>query len=169
MKNDLKLNMKTIYKNQIISFFLFMLFFSINAHSQGLTTDVRSDENIYLYALKEYCNSPEITAKNINVQFDSTVMWYDWPKVVNNIKINYLDGTNEIIKEIKANEGSIVLVKIVPLQYKKEMFFVNVIPFLATSKGKNINMANGGGLSVIFNYSEKVKGFEFTETKSYGN
>jgi hypothetical protein len=169
MKNDLKFKMKTVCKNKIRSFFLFILFFSINAHSQGLTTDVRSDENIYLYALKEYCNSSEITAKNINVQFDSTVMWYDWPKVINNIKINYLDGANQIIKEIEANEGSIVLVKIVPLQYKKERFFVNVIPFLATSKRKNINLVNGGGLSVIFNYSDKVKGFEFSETKSYEN
>ena len=151
------------------TFFFILLFFSIKANSQGLTTDVRSDENIYLYALKEYCNSPEISAKSIYVQFDSTVMWYDWPKVINNIKINYLDGASEIIKEIKANKGAIVLVKIVPLQYKNESFFVNVIPFLASAKGKNINLANGGGLSVKFNHNEKIKGFEFSETKSYGN
>ena len=150
--------------------FLFIIFlFTIKANSQGLTTDVRSDENIYLYALKEYCNSPEISAKIINVQFDSTVMGYDWPKVINNIKINYLDGATEIIKEIKANKGSIVLVKIVPLQYKRERFFVNVIPFLASAKGKNINLVNGGGLGVTFKFSEKIKGFEFFETKSYGN
>jgi hypothetical protein len=151
------------------TFFFILLFLSIKANSQGLTTDVRSDENIYLYSLKEYCNSPEISAKSIYVRFDSTVMWYDWPKVINNIKINYLEGDSEIIKEIKANKGAIVLVKIVPLQYKNERFFVNVIPFLASAKGKNINLANGGGLSVKFNYNEKIKGFEFSETKSYGN
>ncbi|SHN18742.1 hypothetical protein SAMN05216269_12016 [Flavobacterium xinjiangense] len=154
---------------QMRTFFLIILLFSIKVQSQELTTDVRTDENIYLYALKEYCNFPEITAENIYVQFDSTVMWYDWPKVINNKKINYLDGAPEIIKEIKAHKGSIILVKIVPLQYKKKSFFVNVIPFLATAKGKNINLANGGGLSVIFNYSDKNKGFEFSETKSYGN
>lgn len=151
------------------TFFLIFLFFSIKVQSQGLTTDVRLDENIYLYALKEYCNSPEISSKSVYVQFDSTVMWYDWPKVLNGKKINYLDGATEIIKEIKTNKGAIVLVKIVPLQFKNERFFVNVIPFLATAKGKNINMANGGGLSVAFKYSENSKGFEFLETKSYGN
>ena len=151
------------------NFFLIIVLFSIKVQSQGLTTDVRADENIYLDALKEYCNYPEISTKSIYVQFDSTVMWYDWPKVISDKKIIYLDGTAEIIKEIKSNNGAIVLVKIVPLQYKKEMFFVNVIPFLATAKGKNINLVNGGGLCVIFNYSDKNKGFEFFETKSYGN
>src|SRR5690606_2718790 len=132
---------------------IILLFFSITANSQGLTTDVKSDENIYLYSLKEYCKVEEISAENIYVQFDSTVMWYDWPKVMNNIKINYLDGDSEIIKEIKANKGAIVLVKIVPLQYKNERFFVNVIPSLASAKGKNINLVNGGGLSVKFNFN----------------
>lgn len=111
---------------------------------------MRSNENIYLYALKEYCNSSEVSTTCINVQFDSTVMCYDWPTKINNININYLDGSSEILKQIKTNKGSIILVKIVPLQYKKEKFFVNVIPFLATSKGKNIDMFNGGGLVVIF-------------------
>lgn len=157
-------------KLQNMKFLFFTLvILSFEVHSQGLTTDARSDENIYLYALKEYCNSSEITAKNIYVKFDSTVMWYDWPKVINNKKINYLDGASEIIKEIKGNKGSIILVKIVPLQFKKEKFFVNVIPFLASAKGKNIDLSNGGGLSVIFNYNEKIKGFEFSETKIYGN
>jgi hypothetical protein len=151
------------------AFFLIILLFSMEVQSQGLTTDARTDENIYLYALKEYCNSPEISAKSIYVQFDSTVMWYDWPKVISDKTITYLDGSSEIIKEIKANKGSIVLVKIVPLQFKKERFFVNVIPFLATSKGKNINLSSGGGFSVKFNYSDKNKRFEFSETKSYGN
>jgi hypothetical protein len=148
---------------------LITILLSVTAQSQGLTTDVRSDENIYLYALKEYCNSPEISkATLINVQFDSTVMWYDWPKKINNININYLEGSSEILKQIKANKGSIILVKIVPLQYKKEKFFVNVIPFLATAKAKNINMSNGGGLEVIFNYSDKTKGFVFLENKWSG-
>ena len=141
----------------------------MKAQSQVLTTDIRTDENIYLYALKEYCNFPEISTKNIYVQFDPTIMWYDWPKLISDKKITYLEGTPEIIKEIKANKGSIILVKIVPLQYKKEKFFVNVIPFLATAKGKNINLTNGGGLNVKFNYSDKNKGFEFSETKSYEN
>jgi hypothetical protein len=151
------------------TFFFILFFFSLKANSQGLTTDVRSDENIYLYALKEYCNSEEISTSIIYVQFDSTVMSYDWPKVINNIKVNYLDGNSEIKKEIKANKGSIVLVKIIPLQFKKERFFVNIIPFLASAKGKNISMVNGGGLTVRFNYNEKVKGFEFAETKSFVN
>lgn len=147
---------------------LITILLSITVQSQSLTTDVRSDENIYLYALKEYCNSPEISAKHINVQFDSTVMWYDWPKKINNISINYLDGSSEILKQIKANKGSIILVKIVPLQYKKEHFFVNVIPFLATAKGKNINLSNGGGLGVIFRYSDEIKGFVFSENNWSG-
>lgn len=148
--------------------FLITILLSITVQSQGLTTDVRNEENIYLYALKEYCDSPEISATLINVQFDSTVMWYDWPKKLNNININYLDGSSEILKEIKANEGSIILVKIVPLQYKKEKFFVNVIPFLATAKGKNIEMSNGGALRVIFNYKDEIKGFVFSENKWSG-
>jgi len=148
--------------------FVMTILLSITVQSQGLTTDVRSAENIYLSALKEYCNSPEISATSINVQFDSTVMWYDWPKKINNVNINYLDGSSEILKKIKANKGSIILVKIVPLQYKKEKFFVNVIPFLATAKGKNINMSNGGGLGVIFNYSDEIKGFVFSENKWSG-
>ena len=158
----------TKLQNMKILLFVLVLF-SFSVHSQGLTTDVRSDENIYLYALKEYCNSPGIAAKIVNVQFDSTIMGYDWPKVINDIKINYLDGSSEIIKEIKANKGSLILVKIVPLQYKKERFFVSVIPFLASAKGKKINLANGGGLEVTFNFNEKIKGFEFSETKSFGN
>lgn len=149
--------------------FYTLLFICIKVQAQGLTTDVRSNENIYLHALKEYCNYPEISAKNIYVQFDSTVMWYDWPKIINNKKISYLDGSSEIIKEIKAQKGSIILVKIVPLRYEKEIFFVNVIPFLATAKGSNISLVNGGGLSVIFNYTDKNKGFEFSEIKSYVN
>lgn len=149
--------------------FFTILLFGIKVQAQGLTTDVRTDKNIYLYALKEYCNSPEISTKSIYVQFDSTVMWYDWPKIINDKKINYLDGSSEIIKEIKAQKGSIVLVKIVPLRYEKESFFVNVIPFLATAKGSNISLVNGGGLSVIFNYSDKNKGFVFSKIKSYVN
>lgn len=143
--------------------FLITIFLSTTVQSQGLTTDVRSDENIYLSALKEYCNSPEISATAINVQFDSFVMGHDWPKKINNININYLDGSSEILNQIKAHKGSIILVKIVPLQYKQEKFFVNIIPFLATAKGKNIDMVNGGVLSVIFNYSDKIKGFVFSK------
>ncbi len=149
--------------------FFTILLFCIKVQAQGLTTDVRADENIYLYALKEYCNFSEISTKSIYVQFDSTVMWYDWPKIINDKKINYLDGSSEIIKEIKAQKGSIVLVKIIPLRYEKESFFVNVIPFLATVKGKDISLVNGGGLRVTFNYSDKNKGFVFSEIKSYVN
>lgn len=149
--------------------FITILLFSIKVQAQGLTTDVRTDENIYLYALKEYCNSPEISTKNIYVQFDSTVMWYDWPKIINDKKINYLDGSSEIIKEIKAQKGSIILVEIVPLRYEKKSFFVNVIPFLATTKGNNISLVNCGGLCVIFNYSDTNNGFMFSKIKSYVN
>ena len=152
--------------------FILIIFvlFTPKVFSQSLTTDVRENKNIYLAALNEYCKFPEISdSKTIYVQFDSTVMWFDWPKKINNIEVNYLDGSEEILKKIKANNGSIILVKIVPLQYKKEKFFVSVIPFIATKSGKDINLGNGGGLNVIFKFNEELKGFEFVETKSYGN
>ena len=149
---------------------IIIVLFTTRVFSQGLTTDVRENENIYLTALTEYCKFPEIAnSKNIYVQFDSTVMWYDWPKKINNIEINYLEGSEEILKKIKANDGSIILVKIVPLQYKKEKFYVSLIPFIATRKGKDINLGNGGGLSIFFKFSDEFNGFEFVETKSYGN
>ncbi len=143
-----------------------LFFLTVTIYSQGLTTDVRNNENVYLFALTEYCNSPEIVkSSQVFVQFDSTVMWYDWPKSINGKEIIYLDGNDEIIDKIKRNSGSLILVRIIPIQYKNEKFFVNVIPFLATTKKKNLKLSNGGGLAVIFDFKENLKGFTFSNNK----
>ena len=45
----------------------------------------------------------------------------------------------------------------------------NIEGLLRNMKGKKINLVSGGGLGVTFKFNEKIKGFEFSETKSNVN
>ena len=71
-------------------------------------------------------------------------------------------------KTIKQNGGNITLVGISPLALKNGNFYVTVIPFAASDKEHNIQLTNGGGLTVNFDYDPEKKGLIYKSKKWSG-
>jgi hypothetical protein len=87
-----------------------------------------------------------------------------FPKVINGIKIQYLDQ-NELKTILRKNKSSIPVIKIIPLKIINDKLFINVIQFQVTFKKDNFNYANGGGLSVYFIYNCETKTIQFAYSK----
>ncbi|NHM08330.1 hypothetical protein G4D82_13965 [Flavobacterium sp. CYK-4] len=156
----MKLNLITIFT---------LLLISTNSFCQEiLDTDNSKNNNIYIESLKRFCDSLSGRKVKLYVDFNYQIMDYYWPKNVGETEIEYLDGKEEYKRAIKQNKNSITLVRILPLQYKREKFFVSIIPFLATYKKGKVRLANGGGYAYEFEFEPVKKGLLYKKTSSFG-
>ncbi|MEO6681627.1 MAG: hypothetical protein ABIN48_02275 [Ginsengibacter sp.] len=128
------------------------------------TDGLNNPDNVYLFSLKEYCNSLDTAAiKSIYVQRKNFI-GDQWPVEINGFKIHYL--TSEECKDlIKENGGNIILVGISPLEFTHDIFSVDVLLFFATYKKKAVHLINGGGLRVEFQYDSEQKGLVYSNKK----
>jgi hypothetical protein len=144
-----------------IYFSVFLFFIIVKSSGQtALDTDgLNNLDNIYLYSLKEYCKSLDSSKTKIVYVRRDYFIGENWPKKIKTFEIEYLKSS-EYKKVILAN-GGITLVGISPLHFIKGDFYVDVIPFEGTYKKKIVNLSNGGGLSVYFEYDPVKKALVF--------
>ncbi|HEX4373547.1 MAG TPA: hypothetical protein VHZ50_09625 [Puia sp.] len=153
-------------KFKMILSFLLLIGAAKCSAQEGMDTDgLNNLNNVYLYSLKEYCNSLDSsTVKVIYVKREDFI-GESWPKEIRGFKIIYLETYKKVIEE---NGGKITLVGISPLELKEGIFSVGVIPFSASYKKKVLYLTNGGGLSVIFQYDAEKKGLLYKSKKWSG-
>lgn len=153
-------------KNIIFTFLLIFIGYPNSYSQDSLDTDKLNNlNNVFLFSLKEYCTSLD-SLKTKTVYVDGEQIGDIWPKKINGFEVKYL-GYNDYKKTIRKNGGKITLVKMGSLEYRNGQFYVGVIPFLATYSRKTMHMANGGGLTVYFDYIPK-KGFIYKDKKWSG-
>ncbi len=134
----------------------------------GMDTDgLNNLNNVYLYSLKEYCDSLDSSKTKIIYVKREYFVGDSWPKEINGFEIKYLKS-EEYEKIIKQNNGAIILVGISPLHLEQGNFYVAVIPFGATYKKGMTYLSNGGGLTVYFLYDPEKKGLIFKSKKWSG-
>ena len=154
-------------KLKLIQLFVFLLISTNLLSQEVLDTDQSKENNIYLESLKKYCDSLSSDAKlKIYVEFNKDSMSY-WPEKINETEIQYIYDIKDYKQVLKENKNSVLVVKILPLQYKKEKFFVSIIPFLAEHKNKKINKISGGGYAYQYLFNTEKKGFIFDKTISF--
>lgn len=139
-----------------------------NSYSQNLNTDgLNNLDNVFLYSLKEYCNSLDsLNTKKVYVRRDHFI-GENWPTKIKNFEIKYLENT-EYKAIIKQNGGEAIIVGICPFEYKNSLFSVSIIPFSATYSKKSVTLKNGGGLTVYFEYDNDKKALIYKTKNWYG-
>jgi hypothetical protein len=144
-----------------IFYSLFLFIGILKCYAQKLDTDgLNNLDNIYLYSLKEYCNSQDSLKTKIIYVKREYFVGENWPTKIDNFEIKYLQN-REYKNVIKQNGGSITLIGISPLEYRHDNFYVGIIPFSVTRKKKMTYLSNGGGLIVNFQFDAAKKCFTF--------
>lgn len=147
---------------------ILLILFGISSHSQTVldTDGLNNPDNVFLYALREYCKTLDPSKiKIVYVQKDYPI-GDSWPKAIEGFKIEYLYTSKEYKKAIKVNGGSITVVGIRSLNLKDGNFYVSVIPFGVSYKKRRINFSNGGGWNIYFDYDFERKGLVY-KSKDY--
>jgi len=151
----------------LFSTLLFIGIAKCSAQTALDTDGLNNLNNVYLYSLKEYCDSLDSSKTKIIYVKREYFIGDSWPKEINGFEIKYL--ANPLYeKVIKENGGSIILVGISPLELEKGNFYVAVIPFSAFYKNKVVHLINGGGLTVNFQYDPDKKGLTYKSKKWSG-
>jgi hypothetical protein len=132
------------------------------------TDGLNNLNNVYLFTLREYCKSLDSTKSKIVYVRDDHFIGDSWPKHIMGFEIEYLENDKEYIDAIKQNKGSLIIVGITPFDFRNGEFSCGIIPFSATYKNDNINLGNGGGLTVYFIYDSKLKGLVYKNQKWTG-
>ena len=150
-------------------FFTFTLIIigQFNSYSQTVldTDGLNNIDNVFLFSLKQYCNTLDsLKTKVVYVKRDHFV-GENWPTKIQNIEIKYLDNYKKVITE---NGGNITIVGICPFEFRNGQFSVSVIPFSATYSKRIVNLSNGGGLTVYFEYDNEKKGLIYKMKKWNG-
>lgn len=149
---------------------LFLAFnFNISIGQGVLDTDgLNNLNNVYLFSLKEYCKSLDsTTSKVVYVRSDSFI-GDSWPKRISGFEIRYLKTDSQYISAINENGGSTIIVGIAPFDFRKGEFSCGVIQFATTYRNNDINMSNGGGVTIYFAYDSKKKGLIYKRKKWTG-
>ena len=145
---------------------LLLLFVNIICSAQNLDTDaLNNPDNIFIFSLKIYCSTLDTIENTVYVIDDGNIGSF-FPEKINKFTIVILRDDN-IAKIIKKNNG-ITAVRIGNLQYINNQFSVGIIPFGATMKGDSINLVNGGGLSVYFEYDCIHQKFIYKSNEFWG-
>ena len=146
----------------IILIFIFKISQSI--FGQIATNTESSDSlNIYNNAMKIYCDS--LIAKNCNflmVEFE-TLTTSHLPVKIGNVEIELIEY-NKLIKLI-SKRNSLKLIRVIPVRFEKGYFFVNILQYCVTRKGKKLeySLQSGMGAKVKYLYDCDAGGFVFSE------
>ena len=132
------------------------------------TDGLNNPNNVYLFSLKQYCKSLGHTKSKVIYVRDDHFIGDSWPKKIMGFDIKYLETESEYINAINQNNGSVIIVGITPFDFRKGEFSCDIIPFSATYTNNNVNLANGGGLTVYFKYDSKRKGLVYKSKKWAG-
>ena len=155
-------------RKPFIILFLLLSFNSSFGQTVLDTDGLNNLNNVYLFALKEYCKSLDSTKSKIVYVRDDHFIGDSWPKQIIGFEIKYLESDSEYIKAITQNNGSVTIVGISPFDFRKGQFSCGIIPFSATYSNNNINLGNGGGMTVYFTYDSKRKGLIYKNKKWRG-
>ena len=151
---------------------LLLVVFGLNSYSQKVldTDGLNNTDNVFLYALKEYCKTISQSAnKVVYVEKNSnTPIGDSWPKKIEGLKIEYLYTQKEYKNALKSNNGKIAVVGIRPLNFKDGNFYVSLITFRVSYKKRKINFINGGGWNIYFDYDPVKKGLVYKSKENYG-
>ena len=150
----------------IILLFQLILGLTVCFAQTTYNTDSRDSTNIYYNSLLQYAQTIDKTLLIDNTIYveQNFLITDKLPPNINGLRIEYLDRTN-LKRKIHQEDGEITLVRIVPLRISNGDFFVNIIPFSTTYSKNQFWYANGGGLSVIYEYSVDLNGLIFKENK----
>ncbi len=149
---------------------LFLAFnFTVSIAQKVLDTDgLNNLNNVYLFALKEYCKSLDSTKSKVVYVRDDHFIGDSWPKKILGFDIRYLEADSQYVNAINENNGRTIIVDLTPFDFRKGEFSCGVIPFVATYMNNNISLANGGGLTIYFIYDPKSKGLIYKSQKWSG-
>lgn len=152
-----------------IALFTFILSINNSLAQTVLDTDgLNNPNNIYLFSLKEYCKSLDSTNSKIVYVRSDHFIGDTWPKQIFSFDIKYLESNDDYINAIKENNGSVIIVGITPFDFRNGEFTCGIIPFSASYSNNNINLANGGGLTIYFKYDPKRHGLIYKNKKWKG-
>ncbi len=155
-------------KNTFLLLFLIVRFTNSFGQTVLDTDGLNNLNNVYLFSLKEYCKSLDSTKSKVIYVRNDDFIADSWPKQILGFDIKYLKKNSEYINAINQNKGSVIIVGITPFDFRKGEFSCGIIPFLTTFTRKNINMANGGGLTVYFTYDSERNGLIYKYKKWSG-
>ena len=120
------------------------------ASSQSFTTEKCDTNNIYHFALKEYCSGLNPETKEIFVEkvypVDSS-----FPNSISGIKVHYVDRIKirSLLKR-KTNPSSII--RLEPIRLISEKLFINI---------ENYSSSKMTGISVYFEYNRESGKIEY--------
>jgi len=140
------------------------------AYGQTATnTEARDSSNIYYQALRTYVNN--IPTKNdghktVLLIEKNPIVTKSLPIELDTYQFEYLEGY-EVDKRLKS-KNPITLIRIVPLQLKKGIFFISIIPFTVTRENGKVNYSNSGGDKIVFEFDCANNAFHFKEIR-HGN
>lgn len=136
-------------KNSFFYSILFLL--SLPIYGQGsFNTEQNDTTNVYYFVLNEVCKQyAKYGHDTLFIQKDDTNALV-LPVSSNNVVIKYLDV--EEIFRLTTKHKSIELLRVVPLKFEKNGFFIDVVSFKASRKRKSLFYGNQGGTSFHFRY-----------------
>jgi len=125
------------------------------------STESTDLSNIYIHAMMVYCDSS--LAKNIN----SLMVEYEYlttshlPQKIGNVEIKLIEYKQLI--SLTSNKKSIELLRVIPIRHEKGCFFVNILPYRVTKKGKKLeySLLMGMGVKIKYRFDCNSHGFVF--------
>jgi hypothetical protein len=153
------IEMKYIFFTLII---LLTLEFSFG---QSISTETTDESGVYNIALSEFIDYIQnYFPKAKEITLEKSLISTTWlSSNFENINITQLQEW-ELPREFKKRKGKLYYVRIVPLRFKDNIFFINVIPFKVSMDGKNVSLINSGALTVKFKYDCNTQNLMFIET-----
>lgn len=145
--------------------FTVTLFSHITMAQVADNTESKDSTNIYYQALVKYTSYLEkLNLPQGQVIFleENSFVTDGLPSKLGGLEVQYLD-IQELQK--KAKKGEVELIRIVPLRFRNQEFFVNLITFGVTYRRKNFNFVNQGGVQAIFTYDDDIGKFVFKEIR----
>lgn len=132
------------------------------------TDGLNNIDNVFLYALKEYCKTLNRDATKIVYVKKEYSIGDSWPKEIEGLEITYLLTGKEYKNAIKSNGGNIRVIGINSLDLRKGNFYVSVIPFSVVYKEGEIQFTTGGGWYIYFDYDVEKKGLIYRSKEKFG-
>lgn len=157
-------------KYRFIVLFFSILFQYSDAKSQNIDNTARKNlSNIYNDAVRRYIiysypnwqkNSDTLFIEKTDRYSDSVVL------KVGQINVKTLDWP-EINHRLDKTE-SFTLHKFFPLGFENKIFYVSVIPFRVSKDSSGVNLGNGGGCRMTYDFDNLRKQFIFQKVICWG-
>ena len=115
-------------------------------------TESRDENDVYYQALEFYLDKNNMIEEVFIEQNSITSL--GMPLKIGGREIILLSNEG-IIK--KAKKGEFILHRIIPLRFEDGKFYINIIPYRANCKRRNLDLKNQGGEKIQFEYNCKIE------------